>query len=482
MREKRNSGAGWLLFLILTALILMSAWLYTGWVSSQRVLPAGVTMAGLPVGGMTREQALDTIAQAFASTVTLHYADETILLAPEMVDLTLDGEATATNLDEVLLAQSGLRGFIDYAIGTVLRRETQAQDVQPVFAYSRARLDSFLTRLAQQYDQEPLPAVLLPEAGTFRPAQPGMHLDIEASRPPVLEALLSAAEREVTLVVQTETPLVTPIDILGGALEGQLADFPGVAGVFVKDLTTGQELCLNCDVAFSGLSVPKIGIAAQTYRLLDAPPDPQTSDLLSAVLVNEDAAAADALLGNISAMDPSTGTAQVTEFMHSLGMSNTFIAAPYAVPEGAPEPQITTAANTRTDVSTTPDPYRQTTPLDAGLLLEAVYQCGRGGGALRILYPDTLTPDECRELLAGLGQNQAPAPLTANMPGDTRLANNQGWGENTFAEAAIIYSPGGDFVLSVFLYNPAWLTWDESTTTFSAIGQLTYRFFNPQAD
>jgi len=478
---ERRSGAGWLLLVMLaTPLILGIAWFYTGWQSSQRVLPDGVTMAGLPVGGMTRQQALNAVSQAFNSTVLLHYQDEQIPLAPELVDLALDQDATAENLNTVLLGQSGLRGFIQYIGDTVLGRESQAREIQPVFSYSRERLDSFLLRVAQQYDHEPREAVPLPEAGTFRPPQPGRRLNIEASLPLVLVGLLSASEREVTLVVEVLPVLDPTFDVLEETLAGQLADFSGVVSLFIKDMRSGQELCYNCNVAFSGMQLLNPAIVLELYRNMTLPTDPQVTALVSQTLLLSQPFAADQLLAGIGAGDPYTGSLQVTALLESLHMQNSFLVAPYTLRENLPTPQISTPANAQGNLDTAPDPYAQTTPLDMGLLFEGLYQCAHDGGILRALYPEALSPEKCQSILYWLGRNRSPVLLGTHLPANEVLvAHESGWSGATYADVALVRSPNSDFVIAAFIYQPAWLTWEESQATFATIGRLTYRYFNP---
>ncbi len=478
MREQKSSPV-WIIFVLLTIAILTTAWFYTGWRSSQRVLPRGVTIAGLPMHGMTREQALSALAVAYASPVTVYYQEQPIILVPEMVDLVLDVEVTAANLDKILLAQAGVRGFVNYVTDLVLQRQPPAQSVQPILTYSRERLDAFLARTAQQYDHLPIEPVPLPEAASFRLPEPGTTLDIDASRPLLVAALLSPAINEVHLVVEIEPTPPASVDILRQALDGLLADFTGVAGIFVKDLETGRELCYNCNVAFAGLSTLKIGIVLELYRQLNAAPDPNTSALIGAALVDSDNAAANLLLAQIGAGNPYTGALQVTDFLWGLSLSNTFLAAPYDLKEGIAPPGFTTPANSRTDITTQADPYLQTTPLDMGLLLESLYQCGeKGSGLLRLLHPHEITPEECRNLLAWLEQNQTRTLLAEGMPAELRMAHKQGWAGDTHADIVLVYSPGAHFVASVFLYQPEWLVWEESAPLFADIGRLVYRFFN----
>jgi len=479
--KKNKSGAGcFLLVVVCTIIILSGAWFFTGWRSSRRVLPRGLTIAGLPMSGMTREQAINALIEAYAAPLTVYYLDKPILLVPEMIELTLDVEATNANLDEVLEARSRPEGFLQYVLEQVTRSEPPPQDVHPILSYSRERLDAFLARTAQQYDHSPLDPVPLPAAGTFRPPQPGTTLDQAASLPLLVKALLSPTTHEVGLVVDVTSVKATPPDILRQALDKCLADFTGVASIFVKDLDTGRELCYNCNVAFSGMSTLKIGIVLDLYRELDTPPDPQLTSLISATLTQSDNAAANLILAEIGAGNPYTGALQVTDFLHSLGLQNTFMAAPYDLKDGVEQPDIVTPANSRTDINTEPDPYIQTTPLEIGLLLEALDQCAeRNSGMLQILYPREITQAECQDLLTWMKHNEVNTLLQQGMPPGTEGAHKQGWTGNTHADIALIYSPGGRFVISAFLYQPEWLVWEESAPLFAEVGQLTYRFFNP---
>ena len=485
MRQRRTTGCGFLFLIFASILILGAAWLYTTWRSSQSVLPSGLSINGLDVSGMTRAQALATVEQAYTRPISVTYGGEPIPpLLPEVIELRVDMEATAQNLDTALeeQGQSGsILAFMNYLMRQLSGQRPEAIQVPAVVLYSRERVDAYLQRVAQKYDHPPLKAVALPEARTFRPPMKGTRLNVEASLPLLISALRAAdpANRQVDLVVETEPPPVASPEILRGAWISALEDFGGVPGIFGKSLANGQEVCLNCDVAFAGLSTMKIAIAAEIYRRYELPLAPQLSAAMRGMLTESDNAAANRLLADIGAGDPYTGALAVTTFLHSLGLRNSFIAAPYDLKEGVPDPQIVTPANSQTAFDTDPDPYIQTTPADLGLLLEGLYQCAHGGGLLRALYPREITPAECEELIAWMAHNKINALLGQGMPPGTRVAHKHGWRGDTHADAAIVYGPDPetDFVLVVFLYQPEWLVWEESVPTFAAIGSLTYRFF-----
>lgn len=59
-------------------------------------------------------------------------------------------------------------------------------------------------------------------------------------------------------------------DRLQAELERQVAAFPGVAGLCVKDLTTGAQVAVNADELFPTASTIKAQILAQMFRLAEA--------------------------------------------------------------------------------------------------------------------------------------------------------------------------------------------------------------------
>ncbi|HHN94071.1 MAG TPA: hypothetical protein ENK17_04825, partial [Anaerolineae bacterium] len=364
---RRKSGCIAWGVIIAALAVLFLAWQYASFRQAGRVLPEGMTMAGLDVGGMSREQALNALEVAFATPLDVVYQGQHLPLAPDSVELYFDSDATAANLDAALAKSRGLDGFIAY----VLRRPQEPIAVPVAVGYSEERLDGFLTRVAQQYDQPPQPPVPLPTGLTISPGQPGYTLDITASRPLVGAALLSAAQQQVTLTVQTAPPPPLTMDVLEEllrAIAGGHADL--VTGIFVKDLQTGEELGINAEVAYAGLSVLKIAILEETYRYLDPPLSAEVSDWLSDTLgVTSSNFKANLLLQNvIGGGDGYQGAENLTTSMNYLGLVNTFMVAPYDEEDNGLF-TIVTQANSRTDITTNPDPYMQTTPLDIGLLL-----------------------------------------------------------------------------------------------------------------
>jgi beta-lactamase class A len=321
--------------------------------------------------------------------------------------------------------------------------------------------------------------VALPVALDFRPARPGSALDAQASRNRLASALVSAARERVDLVAEVQEAPQKDLRLLRGVLEPRLAYHPGlIPGIFIKDLQVGDELTINGDVAYAGLSVLKIAVLEEAYRSLDQPPGMETTKLISETMTESGNFTANLLLRDvIGEGDGYRAVEELTASMKRLGLQNTYMAAPYD--EKDTTSTVVTPANSRTDVSTDPDPFIQTTPLEIGLLLEMIYQCSQGGGALLVTYPDALSSDECGEMIKWMSKNRIDNLIEAGLPSRTKIAHKHGWTSDTHADAGLVFTPGGDYVLVIFLHRPEWLQWEESAPLIADISTAVYNYFNP---
>jgi hypothetical protein len=461
---------------IVAVIVLFLVWQYFDYRTVSHTLPTGMTMAGLTVEGKTREQALNELEVAFATPVEVIYQGERLLLSPDTVELRFDIEQTSANLESVLATQEGFDGFIIH----LLHATPEPVDVPVAVTYSEVRLDGFLARVSRQFDRPAQSPVPLPNKLIFRAGRSGQELDLEASRALLSAALISAVDRRVELVVKTTDAPSMDIEVLGQMVRSLTEDYPHVIpGVFIKDLQTGDELMINADVAFSGLSVLKIALLEETYRILEAPLDVEVTDWISESLgVTSSNFKANLLLQNVvDEGDGYQGAKHLTESMHYLGLRNTFMVAPYDAE--CPE-TIVTPANSRTDITTEPDVCMQTTPLEMGLLLEMIYQCSQGGGSLMVAYPGSFTATECVEMIGWMTQNDFENLIEADLPSGTVVAEKHGFGDGgPHADAGIVFTPGGDFVLVIYLDSPLYLEWAESSTLAANIAKATYNYFNP---
>lgn len=471
-------GSRFAAFVLCVLLVLYMVYQLSAYTSYRELIPPGTRIAGLEVGGLTEDEARGVVEQAFSSPVILHYQDETIKLRPGRVEFRLNQSAIWAELARRRSSVSFLDGFGLYLLG----ENPPPLDIPAAGRFSEQKLIQFLNDIAGEHDRGMLPPRADVETLTFRRGQPARWLDVEASLPAVAAALNSASDREVTLVVKEGTAPPPPdISLLKQMIEWRIQDFDGIVGVFVKDLRTGDELAINADVAYAGMSILKIPIMIETYRWLKGPPDEETAKLLHETMITSGNFTANLLLRQIGYHQTGedsafAGVKVLNNSLHRLGLRNTFMATPYDTKE-LPHP-VTTPANSRKDLNTEPDPYMQTTPLDAGLLLEMIYQLSKGGGALMAAFPGELTPQEGQAMIDLMSQNHEAILLEGGLPKGTTIAHKHGYVADTHADVALILTPDADYVLSVFIYyRQGWLG-ELSAPIFADISNATYNYFH----
>lgn len=476
-------------FFLLAAVVLASLQL----VQYSRVrstYPPGLTIAGIPVSGLDRQQAASRLIEAYSIPVELHYNRAVIHLNPSVVDFQLDLESMLAAADIQRTQQVFWQGFWDF----LWNRTSLPIDVPLRSSYSEERLRIYLKdEIAQRYDQPPIPAQPVVGTVNFQPGQPGTILDIDGAVLLIENALRSQTNRNIELPLQRTGPSRPAFQNLETLLKQtiDLSGFDGLAGIFLLDLKTSQELHfayqqqvdlpVNPDIAFTASSIIKIPIMVSVFKRLGERPDEETLKLLADMIDKSGNEAADWLMDRVIASNRSPLAIQ--EDMKAIGLTNTFLAGYFR--EGSPLlALVETPANTRTDVNTDPDPYSQTTPTDIGMLLEDIYLCAEnGGGALIAAFPGQITQDECRTMTDYLARNKIGVLIEAGVPDGTRVAHKHGWVTyngiiNTIGDAGIVYTPGGNYVLVVFLHHPVQLIWDSASRLIADLSTAVYNYYN----
>lgn len=460
--------------------------------------PSGLTIAGVPVGNLDRQQAVQRLLEIYSLPVELHYNENIIHLSPASIGFELNMDSMLAAADQQRTRIPFWQAFWDYLWG----RTTSPADIPLVVNYSTDRLRSFLaSEIASRYDQPPVPP--LPVAGTvnFKPGSLGTALDIERAVLLIDSALKSNRSRKVILPLQKTNPPQPTLHNLEVLLKQTVLDiyqFDGVIGLYFLDLQTGQEISfifdrglpvkVPPDVAFTASSTIKIPIMISAFRRLGDKPDVEkpldnvTMSRLEAMIGKSDNQAADWLMSNV--LDQVTGPLIVTEDMKELGLVNTFLAGYFYI--GAPQLRIyKTPANQRSDISTDPDTYSQTTPSEVGQLLADIYQCAKNaGGTLLAAYKEEITQEECQLMIRNLKNDHTPSLIPAGVPDGIEVAHKHGWVSDAFgiihnmSDAAIVFTKGGDYVLSIFLYHPNQLIYDPANRLVADLSRAVYNFFN----
>jgi len=455
--------------------------------SQQRArMPGGLSVGGVPIGGLTQSDAAQRLAQAYSIPVELHYGDQIILLNPSSVGFQLDIEAMLAAAEQQRTGTEFWPGFWDF----LWNRPGDSENVPVRSEHSQAQLEAAMRDIAARYDQPPEPARPVPGSSQFEPGAAGRVLDISRAAELVGEVLNSPANRRVTLPVVASgasRPSLATLETLLLQI-AEVQGFDGLLDVYLMDLRTGEELHSvtlageeipsSPDVAITAGSTIKIALATAFFRHFDLPLNAEQETWMVDMITLSGNETSDLIM---EAIDPFRGPLMVTETLNELGLENTFIAGYFRL--GAELLRAySTPANARTDINTGPDPYNQTTASETGWLLADLYSCAQGGGTIQAVFPEEIPPEECSYTLDLMARNKIGVLLEAGVPEGTRLAHKHGWTGSPLewlGDAGVVYTPGGDYVLSVFMWDEVDMIWEPTSGLLADISAAVYNYFNP---
>ncbi len=257
-----------------------------------------------------------------------------------------------------------------------------------------------------------------------------------------------------------------------------------LGAVYLMNLKTGEALSFGGNIAFSGMSINKVAILTTLFGRINDVPDDATATIIAEAMICSDNIATNKLLALIGDGDPYTGADRVSAFLQQLGLNETFIYTPYSndpyiTPE-APQTRVTGADQT----SAEPDPYNQLTVVQMGTLLQDIYQCAISETGPLLDDPQftgEYSPMECRKIIDVMEHNKIGNFIEAGVPASVPIAHKHGWINDTHGDAALVLSPGGDYILVMTLHNPTWLEFAESEAVIEESSREVYNYFNPTA-
>jgi hypothetical protein len=508
MRKRPPARFWWFLVALVAVLGLFP--LYSHFKQQAAPVPPGVRLGGLDLSHL--KQTDDIRAQLepiLAQPIGVRFRNRTLLLRPEEIDYTLQ-------LDQMMAeAARYLEGppFVDIAVREAIGLPQQVRDVPMRYSYDDARLRAWLAQAAAQLDYPAVPARALPEKRTaaataltatatvtatqvvsgaapgpapavvdwrWTPGEPGYAVDIAGSIPRILDALSSTDRRMADLALIVAPPAAAGMADLAATLARVGEDFPGTAGIYVRDLRTGEEALVNGDVAFSGagtLHVPLGVLLMQRLRSgVPAGNDlaQQQGQSLDYALGASNNYFANELLAWLGDGDLDAGAQRFGELARSLGLESTYIQRGF---DAAVRPALATPGNRRLDTGA--DPNLQTTPQELGRLLAMIYECAEGRGQLIETFPTELRPDECATLLFYMTHDQMRDLVWNGLPDpDQRwILHHYGLSATQHGDVALVWGPTGPYVISVFLAESGWLDWELSRRTMNEISRVVWNFF-----
>jgi len=480
--------------LFLTAALVLSIVSLTSYSRQRNNYPASMNIAGVSVGGLTPTEASRRLLEVYTSPVEMLYNDAVIHIDPAVVGFQPDVETMLAAADLSRTGNSFWGGFWDY-----LWNRTPPETTIPLSAtISDERLREYLqNEISTRYDLPPAPAIPIPGGTSFLAGQPGQTLDIDRAVLLIGDALRSPTNRSVALTFTRSSAARPTIDTLAILLKQiiTVSDFDGLIGFYMADMQTGQEIhfainnkqeiSVEPDIAFTASSTIKVSIVASYLINHGSNLDATTTEIISRVLGKSDNSATDLVLERINT---AIGPLIVTQDMKTIGLNSTFINGFFYL--GAPplSPRPVTPGNSRTDISSDPDPYSQTTPSEMGSLLADIYQCAQNsGGALIAAFPDKVNPATCQLLIDFMAQDKLGSLIQGGVPDGTLAPHKHGYVPandgvvRDTSDVGIVYTPGGNFVLSIYTYHPVTNIWDIANPLIGDLTKAAYNYFNVSA-
>jgi beta-lactamase class A len=493
MKHLRNfSLTRWLSLALVAAGVLLLVFQLVVFSRLRSSFSPGSKIAGVDVSGLDIDQAADRLTQAYSVPVELHYGDSSFQVKPATLGFSLDLSSMMAAADQARASLPFWSAFWDY----LFNRFPTSQDIPIRAKIDTDQMRSFLTsEITARYDQDPEPFTPIPGDTFFTAGKSGLSLDVDRSIELISMALKSPSDRVINLSVKKSTSSRPSFDNLKQLLSKVIDadEFTGVVEIYVRDLQTGQDMQLayqegeqlTPNIAFSALSTIKIPIMIDVFRKKSEPIDDNTFTLLGSMMTLSDNYASNELLRTV--LDPGLGPLLLTDTIKELGIENTFLSGFFI--NSANLRVITTQANSRTEPNLNYDyldPMNQTTPTDMGSLLYDIYQCAQtGGGTFAAVYPGQISQNECRSMISLLAKDRWGIMIESGLPDGTQIAHKYGYAEDpsdlvihNMCDDAIIYSPGGNYVLSIYASSDEQIVFDKGNQMFGDISRAVYNYFN----
>jgi beta-lactamase class A len=443
----------------------------------------GSSIAGVDVSGLSFEKASALVEQRLAGApgaITIEAGPVSQQLEPEAIDLSIPvGD---------LLAQAR----------AAFERGSPAE-VPATVSFDEKALRERLSGLADEVVAGSSISVLTSTdvlSRSFAYA-PGLALDVDAAVEQI-GAELSAAtasgkpvERIALELSRSEAPPRVPLERLREELTALADELPGVVGLHLIDLETGESIGLNDRSVFAGASTIKTAIMLNLYINLSTFTERQSFWLNEMIRYSDNLSANDLLAASVGGQGTEYAfegaDAMSTMLQEELGLRHTYLYVPYETTDYIklykPKFRCGPAGPVGEKPYTEMGACLRAEPASMARLYLLIDQCAGGEGELLDTF-ERLSPKRCQEMLDWLARNADKTRMVAGIPTGVRVEHKSGWIEDMQADNGIVRSPGGDYILSIYYFKPLdgkrdYWTDEEMAPTVAAFSRLVYTAFNP---
>lgn len=474
------------LFFVLSSLIISSRE-YRQFSNRAAVFPQGSAIAGIPVGGLDNTAAETRLNEFYRLPLILIIDNKQVNVERSALGFSYDPHALVNEAASLI----GEKSFWEFLTG---KGSYFAPVEVPLLATvdESVIFDYLLNEIEPRYAYPGNPPAPISGTTNFLPGEPGRELQVSQAVEEIKTALLFGKAEPVTLRFVENKNNQPDYETLEIFLRRNIvwSGFKGLTEIYLQDLATDEVLHfavrndepVQPDVAFTAASTIKIPVMISVLRRIEEPTPEAVKTLFEQMIVYSENPPADKLMSTY--LDEIRGPLIVSEDLADMGMKNTFLGGYFYL--GAPLLKLfETPANTRTDIFLDPDLYNQTVPSEAGQLMAALYHCAQSGKSLlNSTFPEEISQTECQLMVDTLSANQIGLLIEAGLPAATTVAHKHGWVQEldgqlrSISDVAIIFSPGGDFALTIFLFDSTRLDFDQGNRLVARLSQTVYNFFN----
>ncbi|MBP1465613.1 serine hydrolase [Candidatus Chloroploca sp. M-50] len=441
------------------------------------VFAVGSSLGGIEVGGLDQAAALTLLREQLPvpSPLRLRAGSARLTIEPDDIGLVHSAEA---------LLEEALDGLGDTRPVTLPLR----------VVFDDEALGERLEGLSGEVGRAPTVRVLTETATISRSFAytPGLTLDLDAAMRQIRAALEEAEPGviELELVEDPEVPVIS-LEQMRDELVAMDEAWPGIVGVHLIDLATGESIGLNDRTVFAGASTIKTAIMLYAYTQLDEF-DEDTEAALEAMITESDNLASNDVLavaaGALGTEYAFLGADAMSVMLEEqLGLRHTYLFVPFEASDYirvykpsfrcGPEGRVGEAPFTETGSCLRAEPESM------ARLYQLIDQCAQGEGELLELF-EKLSPSRCTEMLDRLAMNEDATRMVAGVPEGVRVEHKSGWIETMQSDVGIVRSPGGAYVLAIYLYRPllpGQYFWADEVMAplVASFSRLAYTAYNP---
>ena len=446
-----------------------------------KLYPNGFMVAGIDLGGLSQDQAVELLTQRYIEApVIVYHKEQPFEIRPNQIEFKLNFDLLMSRAEAERNRQDYWSGFWGYLWRQPINLRPVSIESQDA-TFNETKLREVLQLFVDQLDANSQPPQAVSGSMSFEYGTEGLVTNVESSLKEIVAAFYRPKSREAYLVLEEQTAKTPTIDLLYTLLTNRLQEFEAQAeaagSIFVVDLNTGEEIGYNETLPMSGMTVIRLAILLEALRVIDLE-DSTEKALFETVATDGDNKAVNRLLTLIGNDDAFRGADRVTVTLQQLGLKNSFLGCPYEF-IGRICTQYTTPANTIDNPSLDPSPYYQTTAEDMGVLLTMIYSCANDNTSpVQMLFPNEIDSADCQALIEALQKNRTGSLIEQGVPPDTPVAHRHGWQSDTYGDAGIVYSPRGNYVVVEFTHKKGWLAWEQSAPLMADLARGVYNYFN----